>query len=206
MTNLTAQTQHPGDTGDMASPADKGRRKFLVAAGWSLMGASMAGTAFAAYKYLFPPVLYEPPTVFKIGHVSIYGLGVDERWKLKGRFWVVRNMRGSYNTISICRHLGCTPNWFPDQKRFRCPCHGSIYDAHGNVRGGPAPRTLWRGQITRDPLDGELIVNTVIRLDPDPVQTPQGLWVKEKVKEVTPFYIDHSAPAGASCASNRLLC
>ena len=78
MTNLTAQTQHPGETGDMASPADKGRRKFLVAAGWSLMGASMAGTAFAAYKYLFPPVLYEPPTVFKIGHVSIYGLGVDE--------------------------------------------------------------------------------------------------------------------------------
>ena len=29
---------------------------------------------------------------------------------------------------------------------------------------------------------------------------------KEKVKEVTPFYIEHSAPAGASCASNRLLC
>ena len=191
---------------DAVSPADLERRKFMLAASWGVVGLTLAGSAYAAYKFLFPPVLYEPPTVFKIGHVSEYGLGVDERWKLKGRFWVVRNMRGIYNMLSICRHLGCTPNWFPDQKRFRCPCHGSIYDVHGNVRGGPAPRTLWRGQITKDPVDGQLVVNTVIRLDPNPAQTPQGLWVKEKVKEVNPYWITHPAPPGASCSSNRLLC
>ena len=42
-----------------------------------------------------------------------------------------------------CTHLGCVPlgdegpykGWF-------CPCHGSIYDTSGRVRGGPAPANL----------------------------------------------------------------
>jgi ubiquinol-cytochrome c reductase iron-sulfur subunit len=42
-----------------------------------------------------------------------------------------------------CTHLGCVPlghegsfeGWF-------CPCHGSVYDTSGRVRGGPAPTNL----------------------------------------------------------------
>jgi len=50
--------------------------------------------------------------------------------------------------VGICTHLGCIPGgqkktenrgpfggWF-------CPCHGSIYDTSGRVRGGPAPKNL----------------------------------------------------------------
>lgn len=50
--------------------------------------------------------------------------------------------------IGVCTHLGCIPlgqkegevqgkygGWF-------CPCHGSLYDASGRVRRGPAPRNL----------------------------------------------------------------
>ena len=50
--------------------------------------------------------------------------------------------------VGVCTHLGCIPlgqeeddargpynGWF-------CPCHGSIYDASGRVRKGPAPRNL----------------------------------------------------------------
>ena len=50
--------------------------------------------------------------------------------------------------VGICTHLGCVPlgqrnsdprgpydGWF-------CPCHGSIYDASGRVRRGPAPKNL----------------------------------------------------------------
>lgn len=50
--------------------------------------------------------------------------------------------------VGICTHLGCIPlgqregdpkgafgGWF-------CPCHGSVYDASGRVRRGPAPRNL----------------------------------------------------------------
>lgn len=118
MSTAMSGTGNQDSLKDAASPSDLGRRKFMLAAGWGVVGVTLAGSTYAAYKFMFPPILYEPPTVFKIGHVTEYGLGVDERWKLKGRFWVVRNMRGIYNMISICRHLGCTPNWFPDQKDF----------------------------------------------------------------------------------------
>lgn len=50
--------------------------------------------------------------------------------------------------VGVCTHLGCIPlgqrigenrgrygGWF-------CPCHGSIYDASGRVRKGPAPKNL----------------------------------------------------------------
>ncbi len=50
--------------------------------------------------------------------------------------------------IGICTHLGCIPlgqkpgdptgKW----KGWYCPCHGSVYDAAGRVRKGPAPRNL----------------------------------------------------------------
>jgi ubiquinol-cytochrome c reductase iron-sulfur subunit len=46
--------------------------------------------------------------------------------------------------IGVCTHLGCVPigeagaynGWF-------CPCHGSVYDTAGRIRGGPAPENLF---------------------------------------------------------------
>jgi Rieske Fe-S protein len=43
---------------------------------------------------------------------------------------------------SVCPHLGCRVNWFPDQKQFVCPCHGSKYTFEGKKTYGPAPRGL----------------------------------------------------------------
>jgi ubiquinol-cytochrome c reductase iron-sulfur subunit len=42
-----------------------------------------------------------------------------------------------------CTHLGCVPlgNEGPYHGWF-CPCHGSIFDTSGRVRGGPAPINL----------------------------------------------------------------
>ena len=50
--------------------------------------------------------------------------------------------------IGVCTHLGCVPlGQQPNQPHgpfggWFCPCHGSIYDTSGRVRGGPAPRNL----------------------------------------------------------------
>jgi len=50
--------------------------------------------------------------------------------------------------LGICTHLGCVPlgNKPQDQRGpfggYFCPCHGSIYDTSGRVRGGPAPANL----------------------------------------------------------------
>lgn len=42
----------------------------------------------------------------------------------------------------ICPHLGCSPQWVDDRKRFICPCHHSIYELNGNRVSGPAPRPM----------------------------------------------------------------
>ncbi|HEX9743697.1 MAG TPA: Rieske 2Fe-2S domain-containing protein, partial [Nitrospiraceae bacterium] len=32
--------------------------------------------------------------------------------------------------------------WEDADRKFKCPCHGSVYDADGKVLAGPAPRRL----------------------------------------------------------------
>eukprot|EP00873_Tetraselmis_striata_P012368 jgi/Tetstr1/432632/TSEL_022001.t1 len=43
---------------------------------------------------------------------------------------------------AICTHLGCVVPWVPSENKFKCPCHGSQYDADGKVIRGPAPLSL----------------------------------------------------------------
>jgi ubiquinol-cytochrome c reductase iron-sulfur subunit len=43
----------------------------------------------------------------------------------------------------ICTHLGCVPIGYEGEyKGWFCPCHGSVFDTSGRVRGGPAPINL----------------------------------------------------------------
>ena len=172
---------------------DVSRRKFFtqlgLGVGWGGILTALGGVGAGAARYMFPTVVYEPPTVFKIGKPDEYGLGVDTKLKKDRQIWVVRNERGIYVMIAICRHLGCTPNYFLDQQLFRCPCHGSIYDTYGNVVGGPAPRTLWRAGISLDPVDGQIVVNFTKRQDPDPKGTEEGLMVDEMEREVEPYFL-----------------
>jgi len=42
-----------------------------------------------------------------------------------------------------CTHLGCVPlGQAGEYKGWFCPCHGSVFDTSGRVRGGPAPTNL----------------------------------------------------------------
>ncbi|MFQ5901956.1 MAG: cytochrome c-type biogenesis protein CcmH [Thermodesulfobacteriota bacterium] len=86
------------------------RRCFFSMMGWGGLLTTMGGSTVSLFKYMSPNVLYEPPTVFKIGYPEDYRKGVSEKWKREGRFWVVKDNRGIYVLIAICRHLGCTPN------------------------------------------------------------------------------------------------
>ena len=165
------------------------RRDFFSLVGWGWVAATLGGSAFSFYKFYFPNVLYETQKVFKIGKLSDYPEGLSEKWKKERQIWVVRNERGLYVMISICRHLGCTPNWFQDKQAFLCPCHGSIFSIEGNVLGGPSPRLLWRAAVKIDPTDEQIVVDFNHRQDPDPMSTEQGLRVEESLREVEPFFL-----------------
>ncbi|MBQ1729933.1 MAG: FAD-dependent oxidoreductase [Oscillospiraceae bacterium] len=52
---------------------------------------------------------------------------------------------GEVHAVSVkCPHLGCQLEWNPDEKTWECPCHGSRFDAYGELISGPAQENLER--------------------------------------------------------------
>jgi cytochrome b6-f complex iron-sulfur subunit len=126
---------------------------------WLGFAAATVAGLTASMRFMFPNVLFEPPTRFKAGDPSTYSPGVDERWKEKYGVWIVRTTDAIYSLVAVCVHLGCTPNWLAAQNKFKCPCHGSGYYRTGVNFEGPAPRPLERAKIYVDPSDGQIVVD-----------------------------------------------
>ena len=65
--------------------------------------------------------------------------------KSQKAIWAVKQPDGEVTVFSpMCTHLGCGYTWDRAEKKFKCPCHGSVFDLSGQVLGGPAPRPLDR--------------------------------------------------------------
>ena len=135
--------------------------KWMTVAWIGFAAATVAGLT-ATMRFMFPNVLFEPPTRFKAGDPSTYSPGVDERWKEKYGIWIVRTTESIYALVAVCVHLGCTPNWLAAQNKFKCPCHGSGYTKDGINFEGPTPRPLERVKITLGD-DGQIIVDKAFR-------------------------------------------
>ena len=164
----TSPARAPSPQNSPAQPASQplwrwlderfGRREFLLKSGWAFFWAFLGGWLLSNLKYLFPNVLYEPTLAFKAGKPEAYPLGINEKWKKLQRVWVVRNDKGFYCFWARCTHLGCTPNWFEAEGRFKCPCHGSNFNKDGDVIAGPAPKPLWRCAVQLAD-DGQLLID-----------------------------------------------
>jgi len=147
-----------------AKPAadDLTRRGFFswAAVAWVGFTAAIGGCVTTWGRFMFPNVLFEPPTMFKANKPDDYPAGVvdtrlvDEHW-----VWIVHDGGKIFALIAICTHLGCPPAWLPTQNKFKCPCHGSGYYKTCINFEGPTPRPLERAKIFVSPDDGRIVVD-----------------------------------------------
>jgi cytochrome b6-f complex iron-sulfur subunit len=164
-----ARAPAPAVTAETAS-----RRNFLAASAGLLFGSSLAVgfTSLAVThlmwllgfaRFMFPNILIEPPTRFKVGFPDSLAPGqVETKYIPQFGVWIVRYEFDGQPMIfalkSVCTHLGCTPNWLEAEQKFKCPCHGSGFYKDGVNFEGPAPRPLERYAISLAD-DGQLLVD-----------------------------------------------
>ncbi|MFM8290385.1 MAG: ubiquinol-cytochrome c reductase iron-sulfur subunit [Planctomycetia bacterium] len=146
------------------------RRSFLEIALGSFMALgftalSVTGGLFTLglARFMFPNVLAEPPSKFKVGFKDAFPSGkVETKYVPQYGVWVVNGdfngQQQIYALKTVCTHLGCTPSWLEAEQKFKCPCHGSGFYKDGINFEGPAPRPLERYAI-RIADDGQLEID-----------------------------------------------
>lgn len=164
----------PGSPPEFAGP-DGGRlsRRALLGTGWCGFLLSIVGPAVANIRFLFPNVVYEGPTLLKVGRPEDYPPG-SIAFLEEQRLFIIRDPVGFRALSAICTHLRCTTGPFvpPDAEwkgpHSHCPCHGSVFAKDGRVLQGPAPRPLDFYRVSLAP-DGRLIVDTAAVVGKDNV-------------------------------------
>jgi cytochrome b6-f complex iron-sulfur subunit len=142
---------------------------------WIMFGLASTAFGLGLARFMMPNVLVAAPSRFKIGPPSDYPPDmVSEKFKAQFGIWVVNTVyngqRQIYALVSVCTHLGCTPNWLLGEQKFKCPCHGSGFYISGINFEGPAPRPLERAGISIAP-DGMLEVDKSLKF-----QEEMGQW------------------------------
>jgi cytochrome b6-f complex iron-sulfur subunit len=143
-----------------AKPQQMTRKDFMWA-GWTALVGFLGSGAAASARFFFPNVIYEPSQKFNAGPAKGYDVGVSTKWLNEQRVWIIRTEKGFYALWARCTHLGCTPNWFDAETRFKCPCHGSNFNPGGDVIAGPAPQPLWRAKVELA-ATGDLIIDKAV--------------------------------------------
>src|SRR5580704_808447 len=150
-----AKASPAADAKAAAKDVNTSRRRLVWACIWGYLGVNF----LMFLRFFFPRALYEPNTVFSIGYPSDFDLGVNQQFLMSNRIWVIKEPDRLFVVFARCTHLGCTPEWKPSENKFKCPCHGSGYDAEAVNFEGPAPRPMDRSHVELD-ATGKIIVDT----------------------------------------------
>ncbi len=153
---MVAMKPKDKDTSRLSTPVGSRRRFFQ----WVIRGAAgLIGLSLAIplVEYVISPALKrrEKPWV-EVGGVDELAPGEPKQLeyvatirdgyletKTHKAVWAVKQADGQVSVFSpLCTHLGCGYHWDGGERKFKCPCHGSVYDVSGNVLHGPAPRHL----------------------------------------------------------------
>jgi menaquinol-cytochrome c reductase iron-sulfur subunit len=147
---------HEHDQGPFHTPVGSRRTFFqwVIGAVAAIIGA---GLAVPLVGYVLSPAFKRrEPLWVQVGDVHAlkvleptqldYIATVRDGWmesKAQKAVWAVKQAGGEVTVFSpICTHLGCGYRWDESVRKFKCPCHGSVFDVTGTVVGGPAPRPL----------------------------------------------------------------
>lgn len=148
------------------SDEERTRRTFLGLLTSGALATAVAGTGVTSIRFLWPEVLFEQETRFRIGKPDSIPAGtvlvLPEQ-----KAYVVHSDAGLFALSATCTHLGCLTQYERDNNRIFCPCHGSRYDVAGNVTNGPAPKALSRLALTVE--DGVLVIDVGQVVSPDAV-------------------------------------
>ncbi len=137
---------------------DMGRRQFMNLLTFGTVTGVALGALYPVVKYFIPPATAGSGggTTAKdaLGNdVSVSNFlethNVGDRVLVQGlkgdpTYIVVEDTSAieDYGINAVCTHLGCVVPWNAAENKFKCPCHGSQYDATGKVVRGPAPLSL----------------------------------------------------------------
>lgn len=138
------------------SDEERTRRAFLGLMAGGAFAAAAAGTGVTAVRFLWPEVLFEQETRFRLGGPDTIPVGTM-LVLLEQKAYVVRTVEGFFAMSATCTHLGCLTQYEKDQNRIFCPCHGSRFDDKGLVTNGPAPAPLPRLALTLE--SGALVLD-----------------------------------------------
>ena len=146
----------------------------LTIIGWGTLFGVTGVSAVETVRFFSPAVVFHPPSIFEVGTIDDFSTGADPdtygvvyvepKWKNANRFFVIRETSRIYALFARCPHLGCTVNWFPGLKIYKCPCHGSQFHSNGVNFAGPAPRPLDRLKISMN-TRGNVVVDTSVVYD-----------------------------------------
>ena len=161
MKNLPTLPLDDGADGDAAAaPSSVSRRGFLSATTMSVIGAVLA-SACGGGGGDGPTGVVTPPTtvgvtvsgnVITVDLAQVPALTATSGFILVARpsTIIIHTAGDDYRAFtSICTHEQCTVGDFRNG-RIVCPCHGSQYDASGQVVVGPATQRLREFAVAMD--------------------------------------------------------
>lgn len=131
------------------------RRNLLSLMGWSIFGVGSVGLLGFCGRFFVANVKYGPPSLFSIGKAANYPDGAVQVITDQ-KVSIIRHGPNIGAISMVCQHLGCTVA--PSSTGYDCPCHGSKYDAMGNVTHGPAQIGLYWFLVSLAP-SGDLQVD-----------------------------------------------
>ncbi len=128
-----------------------GRKNWYVATGfkkWGMTSSMVAAMVLSEqicgrispYEEVFSPL--RMPGLKGMGNMALEGAHAVAN--LAGTSKLSEDAKENIRTTR-CSHMGCQLSWNPEEGTYDCPCHGSRFDARGNLLVGPAQKGICKG-------------------------------------------------------------